>query len=127
MNATASITITRTTTRAIQTKRRFGCSFRFGWVFASFVFAAQSFAMAATSLNAVGLRCEYLENPVGIDERQPRLTWRVESNERGQRQTAYQLLVASEEKTLKADSGDLWDSGKVGSEETVNVVYKGKP
>jgi alpha-L-rhamnosidase len=75
----------------------------------------------------VALRCEYLENPLGLDEPRPRLTWRVESAERGQKQTAYQVLVASDEKTLKADRGDLWDSGKVASDQTVNVVYTGKP
>ena len=40
------------------------------------------------------LRCEYLENPLGIDATQPRLSWIVESNERGQKQTAYQIIVA---------------------------------
>ncbi|HWH68380.1 MAG TPA: family 78 glycoside hydrolase catalytic domain, partial [Candidatus Sulfotelmatobacter sp.] len=87
-----------------------------------------------TPLRAIGrglapaqLRCEYRVNPLGIDETQPRLTWLVESSERGQRQTAYQILVASDEKTLKADRGDLWDSGKVISGETVNIVYQGKP
>lgn len=73
------------------------------------------------------LRCEYLANPLGIDEGRPRLSWQVTSAERGQRQTAYQIVVASEEATLKKGHGDLWDSGRVASEETVNVVYAGKP
>jgi alpha-L-rhamnosidase len=64
---------------------------------------------------------------MGLDEAQPRLTWRVESGERGQKQTAYQILVANDEKTLKGDRGNLWDSGKVASDQTVNVVYAGKP
>ncbi len=91
------------------------------------LFCAQASAQVGASLNPVALRCEYLENPLGIDETQPRLTWRVESAERGQKQTAYQILVASEEKALEAGRGDLWDSGKVASDETVNIPYAGKP
>jgi len=82
---------------------------------------------ASAALKPVASRCEYRANPLGIDEAQPRLTWRVESDERGQRQTAYQVLVASSETLLKRDSGDLWDSGKLTSDQTVNVVYAGKP
>jgi len=73
------------------------------------------------------LRCEYLVNPLGIDEPAPRLSWIVQSGERGQRQTAYHLLVASSEKLLRQDQGDLWDSGKVASEETIGAVYQGQP
>jgi alpha-L-rhamnosidase len=78
-----------------------------------------------SSLTPVSLRCEYLQNPLGLDEPHPRLTWRLESSERGEKQTAYQLVVASD--PSKLDSPDLWDSGKVSSSQTVNVVYSGKP
>lgn len=73
------------------------------------------------------LRCEYLENPLGIDEREPRLGWIVTSEARGQRQTAYQIRVASSLEMLLSGNADLWDSGKVSSDETVNIVYDGKP
>ncbi len=46
---------------------------------------------------------------------------------RGQRQTAYQVLVASSESLLKQDKGDLWDSKKVMSEQSIQVEYAGKP
>jgi len=72
------------------------------------------------------LRCEYRVNPQGIDEAQPRLTWRIESSVRGARQTAYQILVASSAALLKANTGDLWDSGKISGRGTVNIVYAGK-
>jgi alpha-L-rhamnosidase len=85
------------------------------------------FQFAAAALAPAALRCEYLTNPAGLDEPHPRLTWRVEAAERGQRQTAYQILVASDESALKQDHGDLWDSGKVTSDQTVNIVYEGKP
>ena len=51
------------------------------------------------------LRCEYLVDPLGIGEPAPRLSWIVESGERGQRQTAYRLLVASSEKLLAPGPG----------------------
>ncbi|MCX6923627.1 MAG: glycoside hydrolase family 78 protein [Verrucomicrobia bacterium] len=73
------------------------------------------------------LRCEYLVDPLGIDEASPRLSWTVESGERGQRQTAYRLLVASSEKLLHQDRGDLWDAGKVAGDETICVAYWGTP
>ena len=73
------------------------------------------------------LRCEYRVNPLGMDEAQPRLTWQVESGQRGAKQTAYQILVASSAELLKQNSGDLWDSGRVASAQTVNIVYAGKP
>ena len=80
----------------------------------------------AGKLEPLALRCEYRVNPLGIDEAQPRLTWRVESGERGQKQTAYQILVASSASALKKNHGDLWDSGKISSGETVNIAYAGK-
>ena len=72
------------------------------------------------------LRCEYLDNPLGIDTPQPRLSWVLESKQRAERQTAYQILAASSEALLKSDTGDLWDSGKVASDQTLHVVYAGK-
>src|SRR5258706_10794879 len=85
------------------------------------------FQSLAGSLVPVNLQCEYRLNPMGIDVAQPRLFWQVQSNERGQSQTAYQALVMSSKELLKKSRGDLWDSGKVSSDETVNIVYAGRP
>lgn len=73
------------------------------------------------------LRCEYRANPLGIDAAPPRLSWILDVEQRGLRQSAYQIVVASTPEHLAADTGDLWDSGKVVSEETVNVAYAGAP
>ena len=73
------------------------------------------------------LRCEYHINPLGIDVAQPRLSWILESNQRGQMQTAYQILVASSEDNLEKDLGDLWDTGKVESDRSIHVAYEGEP
>ena len=77
------------------------------------------------------LRCEYRENPLGIDVAKPRLSWIIEdggqkTEGRGLRQTAYQILAASSEALLAKDKGDLWDSGKVASDQSVLVEYQGK-
>jgi alpha-L-rhamnosidase len=100
------------------------------------------------------LRCEYREDPLGIDSRVPRLSWKLETRStsastsakatadlkatadknlkletgiRGIKQRAYQVLVASSEELLKKDKGDLWDSGKVASDQSIQVEYAGKP
>lgn len=85
--------------------------------------------IAMAGLKPVDLRCEYLINPLGIDNRQPHLSWTLKTtvpNERGQHQTAYRVIVASSRKNLDKNIGDLWDTGKVNSDETM-VVYAGKP
>ena len=82
---------------------------------------------AGTGLSPTGLRTEYLVNPPGLEDRAPRLTWRVESGQRGQKQTAYRILVASTEQKLARGAGDLWDTGKIASDETVNIAYAGEP
>ncbi len=73
------------------------------------------------------LRCEYRKDPLGIDSRNPRLSWTLSSRSRGQHQTAYRILVSSTEAALARDEGDLWDSGKVDSNRSLQIVYKGKP
>jgi alpha-L-rhamnosidase len=78
-------------------------------------------------LQVVRLRCEYADNPLGIDHAQPRLFWQFESGKRGERQTAYQVLAASSAKRLASSQADLWDSGKVASDETSHIRYQGKP
>ncbi len=73
------------------------------------------------------LRCEYLVRPLGIDVARPRLSWILDSAQRGQRQTAYRVLVAGDPGRLRRDQGDLWDSEKVVSDQSIHVEYAGKP
>ncbi len=72
------------------------------------------------------LHCEYAENPLGIDTPQPRFNWILESNQRGQMQSAHHVLVASSAEKLRSDIGDKWDSGKAASEKSVNIPYQGR-
>lgn len=81
----------------------------------------------ASAAHLANLHCEHLADPLGIDVVKPRLSWVIESARRGERQTAYQVLVASTPAFLAKDQGDLWDSGKVASDQSVLVAYSGKP
>jgi hypothetical protein len=71
------------------------------------------------------LDCEALRNPLGIDAPRPRLSWKLRSDERAQRQTAYQVLVARAAERLQPGTADLWDSGRVASAETTWMAYGG--
>ncbi len=86
------------------------------------------FACAGQAASLDNLRCEYRVNPLGIGEREPRLSWVMKdgSGSRGIRQTAYQILVASSPEKLARDEADLWDSGRVRSSKSIQVVYGGK-
>ncbi len=86
-------------------------------------------AGSRTLLKPVHLRCEYLADPLGIDELRPRLSWVVDARQgdRGRKQTAYQIVVTSETQAPGKPPGALWDSGKVASDQTVNIAYDGRP
>lgn len=88
------------------------------------LFAALALS-AGAALTPVELSCDYAVNPLGVDSPNPRLFWKFANSERGQKQTAYQILVASSEKHLARDNGDLWDSGRVTSEESIQIPYGG--
>lgn len=79
------------------------------------------------AISPYSLTCEYRTDPLGIDITRPRLSWKVFDPDatRGQKQTAYQILVATEMDRLSAGMGDLWDSGKVASDQSVQVTYAG--
>lgn len=79
----------------------------------------------AMGISAVDLRTEYRVNPLGIDANQPRLSWRLLSNQRGTLQTAYQVRVANKVEHLGDQSDLVWDSGKVESARSVHVAYAG--
>ena len=82
------------------------------------------------ALEPYDLRCDWGTNPIGVDSTPPRLSWKLRSDPASpgdQRQTAWQVLVASSRAALDADSGDLWDSGRVTGDDQVHVPYAGRP
>src|ERR1700747_167272 len=71
------------------------------------------------------LRCDYLVNPLGIDKTAPRLSWQSDDSERNWKQIAYEILVASDPQRLSAGNANVWDSGKVNPDDSVNIAYAG--
>jgi alpha-L-rhamnosidase len=84
-------------------------------------------AASRDALSVTDLRCEYAVDPLGVDVPNPRLFWVVESYARGQKQTAYEIIAASSPELLAQLKPDLWNTGKVSSDETSHIPYAGRP
>ncbi len=97
------------------------------WIATALLAALAPTDAAPAGLEPVDLQVEMRANPEGLDAPAPRLSWRVVSEARAQKQSAYRILVAGSAKQLAAGAGDLWDSGKVASDETQHIAYAGKP
>lgn len=83
-------------------------------------------ASASGAQMAVGeMTVERRQNPLGVDAETPRLSWELASEAQDQRQTAYQVAVATSGEKLSAGVADVWDSGKVASGQSVDVAYGG--
>lgn len=78
----------------------------------------------SSDIKPVNIRTEYKVNPV-VDTQNPRLSWELASNERGQAQTAYEIIVASSTELLNESDADLWKSGIVKSNATNQIEYNG--
>lgn len=78
------------------------------------------------NFEVVDLKCEYLENPLGIDVTTPRISWEINANKNDFKQKAYRVLAASNLKELNNNIGDLWDTDTVLSDQSIQIVYKGK-
>ena len=87
--------------------------------------ATMAFSCKTSTVQVADLKTEGLVDPLGIDRVKPHLSWIMESPDRGEMQTAYQILVASSRENLDNSTGDLWDSEKVVSEESFAVAYDG--
>ena len=83
-------------------------------------------ASGQPDLAPVSLRCEYVTDPLGIDVAAPRLSWALTGSAPGERQTGYRILVSTSRARLDREEGDLWDSGRVSSDQTTQVAYRGR-
>ena len=81
---------------------------------------------AGAGITPVDPRCEGAVQSIAASPA-PRFSWRIESEERGSSQSAWQILVASSPDLLDKDQADLWDSGKVAAARSPLVNYAGKP
>lgn len=81
----------------------------------------------AQQLSLANLQCQYQQNTMGVQTQKPRLSWELQSAGRGVLQTAYRVLVADDLAKLNAGTGNVWDSKKVASGASVQVVFRGRP
>jgi alpha-L-rhamnosidase len=89
--------------------------------------APQAVPAEATAPSIRGLTVDFAQDPLGIDHRTPSLGWKLQSPDRDVVQIAYQIRVASTADLLEQDRPDLWDSGKVQSNQQLDIVYAGQP
>lgn len=82
--------------------------------------------MTAADIHPVHLKCEHRVDPLGIDERVPRLSWALASEGRAVVQSAYRVLVANNEEDLEAEVNLLWDSGRIESNRSLSIEYGGE-
>ena len=85
-----------------------------------------NFACSVKPLQVVNLKTEGKVNPEGIDIRQPRFMWQLESTENNVMQQSYQLQVAESPEALEKGTDLLWDSGVVPSDNSINILYEGE-
>jgi len=88
-----------------------------------FILVLSVYPACAQDIQLFDLRCNYTVNPIGIDDTHPLLSWKIASALRGQKQTAYQLVVG--EAANDVEHSAIWNSGKVMSGQSVGVPYEG--
>ncbi|TAG22133.1 MAG: alpha-L-rhamnosidase [Cytophagia bacterium] len=90
-----------------------------------FIFFVGFSTQAAPTLQPTKLRCEYLDNPLGIDETKPRLSWNFVATQNNQSQTAYELIVSNNLTAIQQQKGNVWQTEKVASNQNLHVEYQG--
>ncbi len=81
--------------------------------------------MPAAELTPYALKCNARHNPIGIDTAHPMLSWKLKSDQRGDRQTAYEILVASSPEELTPEAANLWNSGRIENSNSISIAYAG--
>lgn len=86
------------------------------------------FLLLAVNISAVipvHLRCEHLNNPLGIDEDKPRFTWQLESSQTDIIQVAYEIIIGTDSADVASGIGNMWKSDKTASDRLL-AVYAGE-
>ncbi len=91
-------------------------------LFTGFLFNGMVSAQSQ-GLQVHDLKVEYFENPVGIDDPNPRLAWKINSDQRNTMQTAYRVQVSTDDDFTKSEI--TWDTGKTNSDQSVHLHYEG--
>lgn len=90
------------------------------------LFLLLPFGAFAQSLKVLNLQCEYKTNPLGIESVAPKLSWQLQSYNHSIMQTAYRVVVADDASKLAGNNADVWDSGKVPSNKSLQISCNGK-
>jgi alpha-L-rhamnosidase len=85
-----------------------------------------SIPLFAQDIKVAQLNCAYRNNPIGIDVLSPGLSWKLQSAKHNIMQTGYQIVVSSSLSNLNKNIGDVWDTKKVKSGQSIQIEYKGK-
>src|SRR5688500_900229 len=80
-------------------------------------------AIAQTSLTK--LQVENLDNPVGVDRKQPAVSWQLTGNGRTLLQTAFELRVGTDKNGITKGKNIVWKTGRINSGESLNNLYGG--
>jgi hypothetical protein len=94
------------------------------YIFSIFLLLAT--ALQAQTLKVTNLLCEYQNNPIGVEALKPKFNWQLLSKQNNVVQTAYRVMVATDSVKLKANQGSIWDSGKISSNQSIQITYGGK-
>lgn len=84
-------------------------------------------ALLAQNYSAYDLKCEYLTEPLAINTRTPKFSWKISAAERGFMQNGYEIIVADNESDIKACKGNIWRKKATGASESLHVSYEGNP
>ncbi len=99
--------------------------FRFPVYFFMFLLLAGQGCGEGNSSAPVNLTVDHMENPLGLDNLAPRLSWQHDDRRPEFRQTAWQVMVASSDERLAGGDADIWDSGKIMSSQSVHIPFQG--
>ena len=95
------------------------------WLATLALYMGVGVALATEKCTPSNLLCDYLVNPLGVDNPHPRLSWRIQDTRQGARQTAYQLWVGTDSVEVVQGKGIMWDTQKQLSDKTLHP-YAGK-
>lgn len=96
-------------------------------VFLFLVIFAGCYHSASAQLVPDRLTCEYIQNPLGIDTKNPRLSWTFRQSGRDQSQSGYEIIVSDALEDIRQYRGTTWSTGKVLSPENTHIIYEGSP
>jgi alpha-L-rhamnosidase len=84
-------------------------------------------AVYGYELEVKSLKCDFQEDPAGIENKNPGLSWEIYSDQRNINQAVFQVMVASSMENLNADDADIWNPGITQSDQSIQIQYEGKP